>query len=65
MMKLTAADLYVIHDTIYHSLRIMNYGGKFPDDVRTRTMDKIMDILAYADMEITYVTAEEPEVKND
>jgi hypothetical protein len=24
-----------------------------------------MDILAYADMEITYVTAEEPEVKND
>ena len=64
-MKLTAADLYVIHDTIYQSLRTMNYGGKFSDDVRARTMNKIMDILAYIDMEVTYVTAEEPEVKND
>ena len=64
-MKLTAADLYVIHDTMYHSLRTVNYGGKFPDDVRGRTMNKIMDILAYADMEVTYVTAEELEVKND
>jgi hypothetical protein len=64
-MKLTAADLYVIHDIIYHSLITVNYGGKFPDDVRARTMNKIMDILAYADMEVTYVTAEEPEVKND
>ena len=60
-MKLTAADLYVIHDTMYHSLRTVNYGGKFPDDIRGRTMNKIMDILAYVDMEITYVTAEEPE----
>ena len=65
MTKLTAADLYVIHDTMYHSLRTVNYGGKFPDDIRGRTMNKIMDILAYVDMEITYVTAEEPEVKND
>ncbi len=31
----------------------MNYGGKFPEDVRTRTMDKIMDILAYTDLDIT------------
>jgi hypothetical protein len=53
-MKLTAADLYVIHDIIYHSLITVNYGGKFPDDVRARTMNKIMDILAYIDMEVTY-----------
>jgi len=39
---------------MYHSLRTMNYGGKFPDDVRGRTMNKIMGILAYTDMEITY-----------
>jgi hypothetical protein len=31
----------------------MNYGGKFPEDVRTRTMDKIMNILAYTDLDIT------------
>jgi hypothetical protein len=51
MTKLSAADLYVIHDTLYNSLRVMNYGGKFPEDIRT--MDKIMDILAYTDLDIT------------
>ncbi len=51
--KLSAADLYVIHDTLYNSLRVVNYGAKFPEDVRTRTMDKIMDILAYIDLDIT------------
>jgi len=53
MTKLSAADLYVIHDTLYNSLGVMNYGGKFPEDVRTRTMHKIMDILAYTDLDIT------------
>jgi len=51
--QLTCADLYIIHDTLYNSLRVMNYSGTFPEDVRTRTMDKIMDILAYSDLDIT------------
>ena len=54
--QLSRADLYVIHDTLYTSLRVMNYGGKFPEDVRTRTMEKIMDILAYTDLDITSET---------
>jgi hypothetical protein len=56
-MKLNCGDLYVIHDTLYASLRVMNYGGKFPDDVRTKTMNKVMDILAYTDLDITSETA--------
>jgi hypothetical protein len=51
MTKLSAADLYVIHDTLYNSLRVMNYGGKFPEDIRT--MEKIMNILTYTDLDIT------------
>ena len=35
-MKLTAADLYVIHDTIYHSLRTMNYGRKASIETRQK-----------------------------
>ncbi len=56
-MKLNCGDLYVIHDTLYASLRVMNYGGKFPDEVRTKTMNKVMDILAYTDLDITSETA--------
>jgi hypothetical protein len=63
--QLTCADLYVIHDTLYASLRVMNYGGKFPEDVRTRTMDKIMDILAYSDLDITSETVASVELGND
>lgn len=50
--QLSCADLYVIHDTLYASLRVINYGGKFPEEVRTRTMNKIMDILDYTDLDI-------------
>ena len=51
--QLTCADLYVIHDTLYNSQRVMNFCGKFPVDVRTSYMDKIMNILAYTDLDIT------------
>jgi len=63
--QLTCADLYVIHDTLYASLRTMNYGGKFPGDVRTRTMEKIMNILAYTDLDITSEKVENVELEND
>jgi hypothetical protein len=43
----------------------MNYGGKFPEDVRTRTMDKIMNILAYTDLDITSETVASVELGND
>jgi len=56
-MKLNCGDLYVIHDTLYASLRVMNYGGKFPEETRTKTMNKVMDILAYTDLDITSETA--------
>ena len=56
-MKLNCGDLYVIHDTLYASLRVMNYGEKFPEETRTKTMNKVMDILAYTDLDITSETA--------
>jgi len=52
-MKLNCADLYVIHDTMYQALKVMNYGGMFPEDVRTETMRKVMGILAHIDIDIT------------
>jgi|Wag4MinimDraft_6_1082665.scaffolds.fasta_scaffold00615_6 hypothetical protein len=63
--QLTCADLYVIHDTLYNSLRVVNYGGKFLEDVRTRTMEKIMNILAYTDLNITSEKVENVELEND
>lgn len=60
MNKLTAADLYVIHQTIYQSLKVANYGGIFPNETRTKTMDKVMSILAHIDIDVT-ATEVEPE----
>ena len=57
-MKLNCADLYVIHDTMYQALKVMNYSGMFPEDVRTETMHKVMGILAHIDIDITATEVE-------
>jgi hypothetical protein len=57
-MKLCAADFYVIHDTLHRSLAIANFGSRFGADVRELTMDKIMDILAQTELDVTPETGE-------
>ena len=51
-MKLTAADMMVIVDTLNHSLRIGNYGGGFTSETRERTMNKVIDIMSNIDVEV-------------
>jgi hypothetical protein len=60
--RLNAADLYVIHDVLYESLKIVNYHGKFHEETRQNLMDKIMDILAYTEVNITPETIVESNV---
>ena len=51
IMKLSAADLMVIADTLNHSLRVMNYSG-FTTETRERTMIKVLDIMENMEAEI-------------
>jgi hypothetical protein len=50
-MKLNAADLMVIADTLNHSLRITNYSG-FTAETRERTMIRVIDIMESMEVEI-------------
>ena len=50
-MKLSAADLMVISDTLNHSLRVLNYGS-FTKETRERTMIKVIDIMESMNAEI-------------
>ena len=51
-MKLTAADMMVIVDTLNHSLRIGNYGGGFTTETREQTMSAVIDIMANMGAEV-------------
>lgn len=51
-MKLSAADMMVIVDTLNHSLRIGNYGSGFTTETRERTMNKVIDIMANMGAEV-------------
>ncbi len=54
MTKLTAADLMVIVDTLGHSLRIQNYGSGWAKETREVIMNKVIDVMADIDAELTY-----------
>jgi hypothetical protein len=51
-MKLRAADLMVIVDTLNHSLRIQNFSGGFTPETRERTMNDIIEIMATMNVEV-------------
>jgi hypothetical protein len=51
-MKLTAADLMVIVDTLSHSLRVVNFSG-FTAETREKTMNKVIDVMAGVSVEVT------------
>jgi hypothetical protein len=51
-MKLTAADLMVIVDTLGHSLRIRNYGSGWAKETREVIMNKVIDVMAGMDAEV-------------
>jgi hypothetical protein len=50
-MKLTAADLMVIVDTLNHSLRITNFSG-FTAQTREETMIAVIEIMENMNAEI-------------
>jgi hypothetical protein len=56
MTKLTAADLFPTLRLQF--IKIMNYGGTLPEETRTKTMNKVMDILAHIDIDITATEVE-------
>ena len=51
MTKLTAGELFVICDTLNHSLKIMNYEG-FTQETRERVRDKIFSIMDTMEAEV-------------
>ncbi len=63
-MKLTAADMMVIVDTLNHSLRILNYGG-FTAETRERTMEAVIDIMANMNVEVVCGAAEPVIIEGD
>jgi hypothetical protein len=64
-MKLTAADLMVIVDTLNHSLRIGNYGGGFTSETRERTMEVVIDIMANMGLEVVCGNVEPAVIDGD
>jgi hypothetical protein len=51
MTKLSAGELFVICDTLNHSLKIMNYDG-FTQETRERVRDKILSIMNTMEAEV-------------
>ena len=51
MTKLSAGELFVIYDTLNHSLKIMNYDG-FTQETRERVRDKILSIMNTMEAEV-------------
>lgn len=50
-MKLSAADLLVIVDTLDHSRCVLNYGS-FTKEARERCLDKVVAILEQIEIEV-------------
>ncbi len=49
--KLNAVDFYVIHETLYHSLYVLNPNMKFTKETREMVMNKVIDILGTMEIE--------------
>jgi hypothetical protein len=64
-MKLNAADLMVIVDTLNHSLRIKNYGSGFTTETRERTMEAVIDIMANMNLEVVCGAVEPVVISGD
>jgi hypothetical protein len=62
--KLTAIDLFIIQDTIYHSLNVLNYGGT-TKKAREETLHKILDIMDSMNVEILTDTPEPTTTSTD
>jgi hypothetical protein len=65
MTKLNAADLMVIVDTLYHSLKIGGYGGSFKRETRQQVMEVVIEVMHTMDVEIIYGKVEPVVVSGD
>jgi hypothetical protein len=65
MTKLNAADLMVIVDTLYHSLKIGNQGGSFKRETREHVMEVVIEVMNTMDVEIVYGKVEPVVVSGD
>ncbi len=65
MTKLNAADLMVIVDTLYHSLKIGNHGGSFQRETRQQVMEVVIEIMHTMNVEIVYGKVEPVVVSGD
>jgi hypothetical protein len=64
MTKLNAADLMVIVDTLYHSLKLGTHGS-FKRETRQQTMEVVIEIMSTMDVEIVYGKVEPVVVSGD
>jgi hypothetical protein len=65
MTKLNAADLMVIVDTLYHSLKLRGYGGSFQRETRQQVMEVVIEIMNTMDVEIVCGKVEPVVVSGD
>jgi hypothetical protein len=65
MTKLNAADLMVIVDTLYHSLKIGNFGSSFQRETRQQVMEVVIEIMHTMNVEIVYGKVEPVVVSGD
>ena len=58
-MKFTALELFIIQDTLYHSLKISNYSGRRGTvEGRQKVLEKICDLMGEMSVNVTVENGE-------